>query len=573
MSSCCFIHYEGRSSYDEPVLVTEKTMKTILAAKKEHEKTNDQHVQQCHSIPAENYLTYTYHRNPCYSTFTKILRKSKSTTCSTNDVKKRLSGTRTSNKKVLKGLSPLKRSSRKCAVPQQELTVEKKRLRSFSPASPSDSSSPLGSPVSRNKFLFGPECQICKKIELRSKESQTKGNRSLPVTVTTTDAALKIKESAETKSEYRDMYYEIAAIDLIASEFKLHKECRKALTRPLKLSCAPPGNPIGDINKLISFIDTHVIDLDHPLGMGAALRLYLNNENEYDVNPETLKKRRKRLKEKLLSHYGDKIFILQSSNNIPDVIISASSLYDKVKANSEDYNNIIKTAAKYIRDDIEKYCDGLPPTNWPPTVEELMRDERLPPTSVTLFLTNLLKHKAHVPSTNKVRMIESYAADFVHGVSNGKVITLKHYLLGLGLHSITGQKKPIQFLNRFGHSISYDKVMEIETAQAQKAQNLLDTEELSFLPLKPASSNDRVMTIFWADNFDKVFILPVYPFLKFSTNKFHYLKIIRGRWRKSRCSLIASQPFWPVIVPICILKQFNNFYFSHVYLLTKRERG
>ena len=58
---------------------------------------------------------------------------------------------------------------------------------------------------------------------------------------------------------------------------------------------------------------------------------------------------------------------------------------------------------------------------------------------------------------------------------------------------------------RLGHSMTYDKVIETETAQAQKSQKLLDSAELSLLPLQPAAEDDRVLTIFWADNFDKVF--------------------------------------------------------------------
>ena len=71
----------------------------------------------------------------------------------------------------------------------------------------------------------------------------------------------------------------------------------------------------------------------------------------------------------------------------------------------------------------------------------------------------------------------------------------KHFLLGLGLHSITGQKKPVQIANHLGHSMTYDKVMEIETAQAQKSQKLLDSAELSSLPLQPATEDDSVLTI------------------------------------------------------------------------------
>ena len=88
----------------------------------------------------------------------------------------------------------------------------------------------------------------------------------------------------------------------------------------------------------------------------------------------------------------------------------------------------------------------------------------------------------------------------IHGVTRGTVITPKHFLLGVGLHNITGQKKVIQVMNRFGHSISYDQVRDIELAQAQKAQIIADKN--TSLPLRPATNDEFVMTVFWVDNFD-----------------------------------------------------------------------
>jgi hypothetical protein len=101
---------------------------------------------------------------------------------------------------------------------------------------------------------------------------------------------------------------------------------------------------------------------------------------------------------------------------------------------------------------------------------------------------------------NAQRLVESYAADLVHGVTRGKVMTAKHFLIGLGLHSITGQKKPIQLLNRLGHSIDYNMVCEIETAHAQANQKISETH--GTLPLSPATDEHAVLTFFWADNFD-----------------------------------------------------------------------
>ena len=108
-------------------------------------------------------------------------------------------------------------------------------------------------------------------------------------------------------------------------------------------------------------------------------------------------------------------------------MINASRLSDQFTM-MDECDQIFTTAAKYIRSDIENYCNSLPRLNWSLTIEELMKDERMPPTSVILFLKNLLKHSKHTVSAKKMRLIESYASGFIYGVSDGQVLTPKHFL-------------------------------------------------------------------------------------------------------------------------------------------------
>ena len=68
------------------------------------------------------------------------------------------------------------------------------------------------------------------------------------------------------------------------------------------------------------------------------------------------------------------------------------------------------------------------------------------------------------------------------------------------LHSITGLKKPVNILARLGHSCNYDKIQEIETAQAELVQEIKSQEQP--LPLIPKDSASKVQTFFWWDNFD-----------------------------------------------------------------------
>ena len=63
----------------------------------------------------------------------------------------------------------------------------------------------------------------------------------------------------------------------------------------------------------------------------------------------------------------------------------------------DDCDLIVTTAAKYMTTNIKNYCNILPSLNWTPTIEELMKDETMPP----LFLKKLLKHSQQAVSAKK----------------------------------------------------------------------------------------------------------------------------------------------------------------------------
>ena len=65
---------------------------------------------------------------------------------------------------------------------------------------------------------------------------------------------------------------------------------------------------------------------------------------------------------------------------------------------------------------------------------------------------------------------------------------------------MTGLRKPIDILASFGNSCTYDKVREIETAQAELAQYFMDAQFP--LPLIPKDNTCMAPVHFWWDNFD-----------------------------------------------------------------------
>ena len=183
-----------------------------------------------------------------------------------------------------------------------------------------------------------------------------------------------------------------------------------------------------------------------------------------------------------------------------NIVISASAI-DAHKNEIRRESSILEVA-DYLRNEIMIYSKNIPKLSWPPTRDELTADERAPPEALITFLTHLLRSDKHTVtrSENIRRLIDSYAADLIHGVTRGETITAKHFLLALGLHSQTGQKKVVEINHKLGHCISYPLTCEIETAQARVAQIM--AESSSILPLKPNYERDKIITYFWVDNFD-----------------------------------------------------------------------
>ena len=162
------------------------------------------------------------------------------------------------------------------------------------------------------------------------------------------------------------------------------------------------------------------------------------------------------------------------SPNSPEIVVNKDCTLSNTIDSIVDKEVCITKAAEYLREEILHFSEAIPEMDWPPNFDNLNSEERNPPHLVTVFLQKILKSNKHnVLSNSKVsRIVDSYAADLVHGVTRGKVMTSKHFVLAMGLHNITGSRKVVDIINKLGHCINYDTTCEIETALAEKAQHI-----------------------------------------------------------------------------------------------------
>ena len=153
----CILHYEGLQNYDELSPITAKTSDNILLAKTMHESSKDRdHEVQCNSIPLDGLTNCYYHKNPCYKKFVRITVKSK------------CKGPPKPSTKI----SIVKtRSKRNSSTKFEELPAPSKKNVKTQPATRKPrrrGTSTLATSSSRNKFVFGKECVLCEKYELRA---------------------------------------------------------------------------------------------------------------------------------------------------------------------------------------------------------------------------------------------------------------------------------------------------------------------------------------------------------------------------------------------------------------------
>ena len=104
--------------------------------------------------------------------------------------------------------------------------------------------------------------------------------------------------------------------------------------------------------------------------------------------------------------------------NTPEIVFNANKVSACVVLNKE--RNIL-TAANIIKKDILQYCSDQTKPSWPLTTEQFSTSERKIPKSIHLIFKELLESEKHSVSRseNITRVMESYAADLVHGISTG----------------------------------------------------------------------------------------------------------------------------------------------------------
>lgn len=280
--------------------------------------------------------------------------------------------------------------------------------------------------------------------------------------------------------------------DSIAKDLKYHEHCYTDFTRSrpnIESNEKESSYDKGDFEKVKNLVSEEVISNGRVISMRVLHIAYGLNENDHRY--------RNKLKGRIQRQFGDKIIILPSMQNNSEIIVSKELINQETLLNKD---NQIKSVAKIIKDDIKEHYSQNKNT-FPICLKQVKEMNKETPHSLRNLLENVLKSDSHSLESRPTlsRLCSSIEQDIVHAVTRGEQITEKHFLLGLGLHNLTGQKTVIEVLNKMGHCISYPSVCDILTAQANAMQEKFNSP--NYLPVVP-QNNEVVLIHFWADNFD-----------------------------------------------------------------------
>ena len=152
-----------------------------------------------------------------------------------------------------------------------------------------------------------------------------------------------------------ELLLSIRGVDLIAKEFMMHMKCYKDYIRVLSQSAHDEKEclrEVGDFNAIKNFIQNQILCNNHTVSITALHRLY-----NIGYGSEHERSYRGKLKKRILDEFGDALSFLSINKSTPVVVVSTAGLDSTTIVNDKD--NILKLAAKFLREDILNYASNL----------------------------------------------------------------------------------------------------------------------------------------------------------------------------------------------------------------------
>ena len=168
---------------------------------------------------------------------------------------------------------------------------------------------------------------------------------------------------------------------------------------------------------------------------------------------------------------------------------------DQSDSTSRSFDSTLYEAAMILHKQLAA-APGL--ATWPPSVEDICEDvvSDMIPSQLKKFLSWTILGDDNLADESTSRRIFAIGQDLMYTASRGHTMTPKHVALANALHHNGSSKDLLTMINRFGHCISHDQVLRINTAVCNQIQDAGDDVII------PAGIQPGTFTQIAADNND-----------------------------------------------------------------------
>lgn len=348
---------------------------------------------------------------------------------------------------------------------------------SDNPSKPLDVSSSTPSAASSRTGIFSKECLFCEKVRKRIKGGQVE----LTGNCETLEAVKSIQAAAEVLKDNIVFPKVCGGVDLIAKEARYHHSCKSAYvlsasraekSPAASTSSTPRGKDAQALSELCAYIEQSVIVNERAELMTSVFEQYVDLCLAFSETPRDSVFSLSRF---LQATFKNRIKIQSPPGKRLGSIIHNARISDNAVREVFDYTStderFVTRAALLMRKkllDVEKKSESHSPT-----LDDLKDGNASPPELVVNFFQVLFggqKQNREKYSDSVQRRAKSASEDALFIVQRGKVQPQKHVALGMCIKTVTGSKKMVQVLNRFGHCLNYNKLEEVETATAERIQ-------------------------------------------------------------------------------------------------------
>ena len=312
------------------------------------------------------------------------------------------------------------------------------------------------------------ECCIC----YGKKTMKTGGYEVISKCVTKQAAETLQKYALATDSKPRLRAY-LSGIDwssIVPQEIYYHRSCYKDFTRPV---ITTTKSPVSDatLSNVMCFVQSTVLDERELVTLQRVSEVHEKylGEGEKKLDKRTLSDRILKRFNGQVSMWSPKYedaFFFNNEIEKGEIIELMFKKLEKVKKEkSKNTVSEIKNVAKVIKKKIKNLPDTY--TRWPPTEDELISCKTAIPQELELLITNLL---TTIPisrlSERKKSIISSLCEDIIYNSRAGRFRCSKQTKLAFCIKRKTGSKTLVEWINKYGHGISYDDVNYLETTLA-----------------------------------------------------------------------------------------------------------